>query len=124
MDISFYTNSRFELILSLATLPIAWTTAYPLETARFASQIRTKASDPIIILGWDSFVAPASFQDGALIYSAPNLTWIAPSTLIESIFPATGGDYEWDFGFYLPAKPTDFIRIDGGAAHALPGVTL
>lgn len=122
MNLTAYTNERFVLPIDLSP----WAGAYPaLASARFLVQIRTSAADPTLCYAWDSAGAPAQFPGSAQYQagSPPQLSVYAPSSAIARVFHPAGGAFEWDFGALLAASPTDFIRLDGGTATFIPGVS-
>ena len=123
-----WTNERFLLPIDLTS----WMLVYPsLSTARFVAQIRTAAIDPVIMFGWDTQGSPSGFNGSAKFYAASSsipfegmvrLVLFAPSQAIAEVFHPNGGDFVWEFGFFDPASPNDYIRIDGGSCHFEPGV--
>lgn len=116
-----WTNERFLLPIDLTT----WVAVYPsLPVARVVAQIRTAAASPVILFAWDTQHPPVGFEGTAQFIAGtpPKLRLFAPSRAIARAFHPAGGDFVWEFGFYDPASPDDYIRIDGGTCHFEPGV--
>lgn len=116
-----WTNERFLLPIDLTT----WMAAYPvIQTARIVAQIRTMAASPVVKFAWDTVAPPDGFEGTATFIAGPTpkLRLYAPSTAIAKVFHPDGGEFVWEFGFFDPATPTDYIRIDGGTCHFEPGV--
>lgn len=112
MDIIAYNNTVFRLTLDLTAIAAA----YDLSGVEWRAHVRPTPSSPIVTLAFSSSDETAA---GDMSYDGLTklLFFEAPRSAVRTFT----GSYSWDFGF-TPAGG-EFVRLDGGSAEFIQGVT-
>lgn len=108
VNISAFSNERLFIPVNLSE----WAAVHDLAIAAFWGQVRRVSHRAEIVIDFTK-------SPGAVTYNATTklISFSAPQTHVEML----AGDYEWDFGFTLPASGP--IRIGGGTFSIDRGTT-